>query len=563
MRFLQKFSIGFLIFVLAANGTFAWFDDVDDELAPNVIEFLRENGVGESTQNFYPRRPVELAEFLVMGLALAGVAENDLPSVNTPTRFTDISSENWFARQVAFAEELGILTSVKGNRLVPRRTLRKGEATTLGLKIFGIGVAPTTDSEDFGFADLRTSHRLFREISRALKMGVIEPTSDAKFGTTEIFTRADAANLFFELANYHEGATIVIQNGISSIPNWMLFETIWDQIEAKFLFEENIDESEMMYSALDGLVDSLGDPYSDFLPPAETSSTSGNLDGEVEGIGAYLSVTEDGEVLIVSPIAGSPAEAAGLKAGDIIVGVDGQSIANFSSDEAATLIRGKAGTNVELTIRRENAERKISVVRAKVTIKSIETTFRNNVVVVKIAQFTAPTVPEFAEAATEILANHPRGIILDLRNNGGGLVNSAVAVLSHFLPKGGLVATQKHRTGLESRDIEYRTNEDPDLNNLKIVVLVNRGTASASEIVAAALRDNNLATIVGETTFGKGTVQEINFFGDGTALKMTVARWLSPNEDEIQSVGIAPDFEIVDDEATTKDEALEKALSLF
>ena len=197
------------------------------------------------------------------------------------------------------------------------------------------------------------------------------------------------------------------------------------------------------------------------------------------------------------------------------------------------------------------------------TIKSVDTTFRNNVAIVKIAQFTAPMVLEFAEAATEILANHPRGIILDLRNNGGGLVNSAVAVLSHFLPKGGLVATQKHRTGLESRDIEYRTNEDPDLNNFKIVVLVNRGTASASEIVAAALRDNNLATIVGETTFGKGTLQELNLFDDGTSLKMTVARWLSPNDDEIQGVGISPDFRIVDDETTTKDEALEKALSLF
>jgi len=201
MRFLQKFSIGFLIFVLAANGTFAWFDDVDDELAPNVIEFLLENGVGEATQKFYPNRPVKLADFLVMGLALAGVEENDLPSV-------------------------------KGDRLIPRprRTLRKGEATALGLKIFGIGVAPTTDSEDFDFADLRTSHRFFLEISHALKMGVIEPTSDAKFGTTEIFTRADAANLFFKLANLN-------------IPNPMLFEIIWDrdQIEANFLFKENID----------------------------------------------------------------------------------------------------------------------------------------------------------------------------------------------------------------------------------------------------------------------------------------------------------------------------------
>ena len=563
MRFLQKLSIGFLIFVIGANSTFAWFDDVGDELAPNVIEFLQENGVGESTQKFYPRRPIELAEFLAMGLALAGVAESDLPAANTPTRFTDISSADWFARQVAFAEELGILASVKGDRLVPRRTLRKGEATALGLKIFGIGVAPATDTEEFGFDDLRPSHRLFREISRALKMGVIEPTSDSNFGMMERFTRADAANLFFELANFHEGSTIIIRNGISSIPNWMLFEAIWKQIESKFLFEENIDESKMMYSALDGLVDSLGDPYSDFLPPEETAATTGDLDGEFEGIGAYLSVSEEGEVLVVSPIAGSPAEAAGVKAGDIIIGVDGQSIQDFSSDQAAKLIRGPAGSTVELTIRRDGAERKISVTRAKVTIKSVETIFQNNVAIVKIAQFTAPTVPEFATAAAEIVAHRPSGIILDLRNNGGGLVNSAVAVMSHFLPKNGLVASQKHRAGLENRDIEYRTSADPDLNNFKIVVLVNRGTASASEIVAAALRDNDLATIVGETTFGKGTVQEINFFADGTALKMTVARWLSPNEEEIQGVGIAPDVEVVDDEATEKDEPLEKALSLF
>jgi len=534
MQFFRKFFVSLLIFVVLASPTFAWFDDVTDELAPNVIEFLRNSGVGESTQKFYPKRPVEFSEFLVMGLATAGVEKDDLPSTNTPIRFTDVSSENWFAQYIAKAEELGILANVKSKRLVPRRTLRKGEAVSLGLKIFGIGIPPATIKEDFGFDDLRSSHRLFREISHALKMGVIEPTSENKFGMTDVFTRADAAVLFFELANYHEGATIIIQNGISSIPNWMLFETIWGQIENKFLFEENVDELEMMYSALDGLVDSLDDPYSDFLPPAETTATNRSLEGEVEGIGAYLSINKNGEILIVSPISGSPAEAAGLKAGDVIIGVDGQSIANFSSDEAAALIRGEAGSKVELTIRRGEVEKKISVVRAKVIIKSVETIFRDNIAIVKIAQFTASTASEFIEATSTVLANRPNGIILDLRNNGGGLVNSAVAVLSHFLPKGGIVATQRHSTKLENQDIKYRTSENPDLNNFKIVVLVNRGTASASEIVTVALQDHGLATVVGETTFGKGTVQEINFFGDGTALKLTVAHWLSPKEKKIQ-----------------------------
>ena len=563
MQNLRKIFLSFLAFLFATNPAFAVFNDVeDDELAPEVIEFLREHKIGEATPNFYPRRPVELAEFLAMGLAAAGVERNDLLT-SAATRFTDVPSGSWFAPYVYEAEQLGILDDFRGYKLLPRRALHKGEAVALGLEIFGVGIPPAALDEEFGFQDLRERHRLARPLFQALKMGLVEPVSDEHFGVTRRFTRAEAAQLFYNIAHASAGTTVIIRSGVPRIPGWPLFETVWKDVQNKFLFEENVDDNEMMYSALDGLIDSLDDPHSDFLTPQKAQAATTDLAGEIEGIGAYLSTNDDGTVVIVAPISGSPAEAAGLLAGDIITRVDGESIAGFSADEAAQLIRGEAGTQVVLTVRRNGVEKDFSVTRAKVQIKSVELKFRNEVAIVKIAQFTSPTAGEFATAIEDILASRARGIILDLRNNGGGLVNSAVAVLSHFLPQGAIVVTQRHRGDLASRDVAYRTETAPDLNDYKIAVLVNRGTASASEIVASALQDHGLATVVGEQTFGKGTVQEISFFGDGTALKLTIAHWLSPKQQPIQDEGVTPEFISIDDPETQLDEALERALDLF
>ncbi|MCF7836314.1 S-layer homology domain-containing protein [Candidatus Gracilibacteria bacterium] len=566
MQFFRKLFLTFLILVLAGNSTFAVFADVkNDEIAPEVIEFLRASGIGEATENFYPKRPISLAEFLAMGLTAAGITEEDLTK-NSTSRFSDVPSEIWFAPFIAEAEKLNLLEGFRGENLLPNRPVNRGEAAQLGLGIFGIGVPVKLSEEEFGFRDVGQKHRLARFIFRAVKMGVINPETDDEFGVTRRMNRAEAAEFFYNLANFKEGGetTIIINNGLSQIPNWQLFETIWKEAKNKFLFKENLNDGKMLNSALAGLVDSLGDPYSEFYTPEQTQLQTSNLSGEIEGIGVFIEKDlEDRGLLIVAPIFSSPADRVGLRAGDIITAVDDKSLVGLPLEDAANLTRGPSGTTARYRILRDGQKFVVEIIREKIKIDSVSLEFKDNIAVVDLNQFTAALPEDFAEITEKIKKQHPRGIILDLRNNGGGLVNSAVDLLGYFLPEGAIVASQEFREGLENRNLDYRTERKPTLQGFRTLVLVNKGSASASEIVAAALQDHNVASVVGEQTFGKGTVQEISFFENGTALKLTVAHWLSPRKQPIQDFGVTPDFEAVDNPETPMDEALNRTLELF
>ena len=219
---------------------------------------------------------------------------------------------------------------------------------------------------------------------------------------------------------------------------------------------------------------------------------------------------------------------------------------------------------MNLKILRDDKELDFSVTRELVEFDSVTLEFKNNIAVISMSQFGSNTSAEFAEIVEKIIAWRPKGIVFDLRNNGGGLLNTAVNVLGYFLPENSIAAKSHYRDDLKNLNIDYRTTREPTLGNFKTTVLINKGSASASEIVAATLQDYDKATIVGEISYGKGTVQELSFFSDGTALKLTVAHWLSPNEQAIEGNGVTPDIEAVDDEDTENvDEALEQALRLF
>ena len=295
MFYFRRLFLSFLIFLLAGNSTLATFNDIkNNELRPEVIEFLRELGIGDSTENFYPRRPISLVEFLAMGLTSAGV--KDLPK-NVASKFVDIDNEDWFHPFVVKAEKLGLLEDFRGKKLLPKRSLTRGETVKLGLEIFGIGVPLTPPDEEFGFQDVRKSHLLARFIFRAVKMGAIDPETDNKFGITRRVNRAEEAQLFYNLANLsaeqagfpeESATTIIIQNGTSYVPGWPLFETVWRETTEKFLFEKNLNEQKMLHEALQGAIGSLGDTHSEFYTPEQTRLQTGNLSGEIEGIGVYI-----------------------------------------------------------------------------------------------------------------------------------------------------------------------------------------------------------------------------------------------------------------------------------
>jgi carboxyl-terminal processing protease len=560
----RKIFLSFIAFSFVANSAFAVFDDVaEGEFEPAVIEWLRSKKIGDTQANFYPRRPITLAEFLAMGLTAAGIEEQALVK-NIDSKFTDVGVGDWFNPFVVEAEKLRLLEGFRGERLLPNRPMNRGEAVQLSLEIFGIGVPLTLPDEEFGFRDVRESHRLARFIFRAVKMGVIDPESDDAFGVTRRVSRAEAAQLFYNLANFEEGPQIIIQSGTSRIPGWPLFETVWREAQDKFLHADQISDSKMLHSALQGVVDSLEDPYSEFYTPEQTRIQTSDLSGEIEGIGVYIEKdSEDRGVLVVAPLFNSPADQAGLRTGDVIIAVDGKSLAGLPLMEATNLTRGPAATTGTYTILRGDKKFDVQILRQKIKIDSISVEFKNRIAIVDINQFTSTLPKDFAKIAEQIKQQRPLGIVIDLRNNGGGLVTSAVDLLGYFLPESAIVAHQEFRPGLESRNVKYNTKRAPTLDGFRTLVLVNQGTASASEIVAAALQDHNLGTVVGEQTFGKGTVQEISFFENGTALKLTVAHWLSPRRQPIQDFGVTPDFEAVDNPDTPLDEAIERVLEMF
>lgn len=340
-----------------------------------------------------------------------------------------------------------------------------------------------------------------------------------------------------------------------------IFWNAWDKVTEKYV--GTIDYQQMVYGAIKGMVDSLGDPYSSFMKPNETQNFMQDLSGKVSGIGAEIDLV-DNKLLIVSPIAGSPAEKAGLKPQDQILKINDESTDNMALDVAVSKIRGKAGTKVNLTINRTGFSQPqvLEITREEITIKSVNWEMKpNNIAYIKISQFGDDTVPLMQQAAKDINDKHPKAIILDLRGNPGGYLDGAVDVASLFMPSG-VVVKEKDKNG---NITENKTTLDPILKDYKVIVLVNGGSASASEIVAGALQDAGKATLVGEKTFGKGSVQELENLPGGATLRITIAKWLTPKGRTIDKVGLEPDIQVglsEDDAKANRDPQLDKALEL-
>ncbi len=308
------------------------------------------------------------------------------------------------------------------------------------------------------------------------------------------------------------------------------------------------DMKELIYGALNGMLSSL-DPFSAFFPPEKYKEFMQETEGEFGGIGIEISM-EKGRPIVVAPIEGTPAYRAGLRAGDVIIAVDGEDTFGKSLLEIVRKIRGKPGTKVTLTIMRKGAEKpfKVEITRAIIKIESVKWTKYEDLGYIKIIQFQHNTSADLRKAVRDLLNQGIRGIILDLRNNPGGLLSEAVKVSDVFLPEGKLIVYTKGRGGEEDKYF----SKDPPLvpEDMPVVVLINKGSASASEIVTGALKDHGRATVVGEKSFGKASVQNIIPLEDGSALKLTVAYYYTPNGNLIHKKGITPDVQVSMDEKT-------------
>jgi len=342
-----------------------------------------------------------------------------------------------------------------------------------------------------------------------------------------------------------------------------LFWETWNGMEENYLYKEKLNVEDQVYGAIKGMIRSLGDPYTVFMTPDETKKFEENIAGEFEGIGAEIAIRKK-QLIIVTPLKGSPAQMAGLKSGDVIYKINDEPTHDLSIDEAVMKIRGPKGEKVVLSIIREEEQNplEITIVRDNIVVKTLEWEMNDDVAVMSLAQFGTDIVSDFQAATAEILLQSPRGIILDLRNNGGGLLDACVQIASEFLDQEIIVRTKGRKFG-DSGDI--MSGRNGVFLEMPLIVLVNQGSASASEIFAGAVQDHKRGLLLGTKTFGKGSVQNVIPLSDGSSLKVTIAEWLTPDGKSIHEVGIDPDeiIEITDEDFKEGiDTVLRRALDL-
>ena len=364
------------------------------------------------------------------------------------------------------------------------------------------------------------------------------------------------------------------------------FWVVWQKLEENYYDKSKLDQQKMLNGAISGLVGSIGDPFTLYLPPVQNTDFKQGLAGQFSGIGAELGM-KDKDIIVISPLDGSPAEKAGIKAGDIILNVDKESVASWDLAKAVDKIRGVKGTKVTLTVIHKDTQKQvdITITRDVITVKSVAMDIRTakcsngnctllgktdscsgadctDYAYIRLSQFGDNTNQEWLALAKQLSDeikkdSKVKGIVFDLRNNPGGYLTDATFIASEFLPKGTVVVSEDNG----NQQSQMTAERDGLLLNPKLVVLINKGSASASEIVAGALRDNKRAILVGEISFGKGTVQEAEDLGDGAGLHVTIAKWLTPNGTWVNQKGLTPDVSVaLNPKDPSEDTQLEKAV---
>lgn len=350
--------------------------------------------------------------------------------------------------------------------------------------------------------------------------------------------------------------------------DFKLFWDTWDLVSRTYLDKKAIDPTKLFYGAISGMVSALGDPYTVFLPPQQQKFSKEELSGTFEGVGIQLGFNKDKRLVVVAPLAGTPAQRAGIQPQDVIVKIDDKDTTNMTLPEAVTLIRGSKGTQVTLTIFREGESdtRDFTLIRDSILVKSVEVSFRETksgkkVAVIKLSRFVERTKEEWNEAVANLLSSNSEAVVLDLRNNPGGFLDGAVFIASEFLDGGDVVLQEDS----EGKRIAFKANKAGKLTKIPMNILINKGSASASEIVAGALQDRKRAQLLGEKSFGKGTIQEAQDLEGGAGIHITVAKWLTPDGRWVNdSQGLDPDVTIeADKEDATNDPQLDKVVELL
>lgn len=342
-----------------------------------------------------------------------------------------------------------------------------------------------------------------------------------------------------------------------------VLEEALEILKNRYIRPEELDSAGLLWGAIRGMIEAETDPYTTFFSPEEAKRFSEDISGHFEGIGAEIGF-RNGFLTVVAPLKGTPADAAGLQSGDVIVSVDGESTEKMTLEEAVLKIRGLAGTSVSLLISRQGEPpQEISIVRARIDVAPLELRFEDDIAIIDLRSFTAETANAMQSAAAEITRRNARGIIVDVRNNPGGLLDQAIHVSGFFLQQDSVVVIERRRG---ENDMIHYSPGPGILSDIPTVVLTNEGTASAAEILAGALRDIRNIRLIGTETFGKGSIQELIEMRSGARLKITVGEWRTPSGTPLGTVGLVPDTEVAltpEEREAKRDPQMDAAKAVF
>ncbi len=349
--------------------------------------------------------------------------------------------------------------------------------------------------------------------------------------------------------------------------DFSLFWTVFNSIPQKYFDKSAINAQKMMYGAVSGMVQSLGDPYTSFLDPDQNKAIRSEIAGSYEGVGIEIGFDKDNRMVVITPLKGTPAEKEGVLPNDVIAKIDDHDTFNMTLPRAVDLIRGQAGTSITITFVRSGVDKPIvkTIQRASINVKSVDVEYRDvkggQVALIHVSRFGEKTDNEWDTAVTEVIGRNVKGVIVDMRNNPGGLLTSSVHLASDFV--NGTVVKQEYSDGTTT---SLPTDHAGRLSKIPMVVLVNGGSASAAEIFSGAIQDARRGKIVGEKTFGKGTVQDVVDLPGGSGLHVTIAKWLTPKGNSIHHLGITPDVVVTmtqDDRTAGRDPQLDEALEIL
>ncbi len=558
------YILSLLVFVFSFNISSAFFSDVPaSHKYFKEINFLDNNLFLGSESKYRPDDNItrlELIEYLIRYTEL----ECKDPGLKNP--YKDISDDNPKLPYVLKSYELGI--SPLSSNFSPDRKINRFEMIKTILYLEGIPT-PKYNKDSIKYTDINPDSYYMPFVKKAIELNLIKPHKNNTLGLFQKVTKGEFAYALYNLIIYKQDYDFYLNkrdkkitikdNTTNRIPKSDILDDVYDAIINNHVSSNDLtekDKEDLIYSAIKGMVKYLGDKHTQFLSPEEADALRITLNNELEGIGAYLNKDDD-NIFVVAPIKGSPADKAGIEAGDIILSINGESTKNMSVHKAVNLIQGESGSIVKLEIKRDDKNIFFEVKREKINVSSVILEMdEDNIAHIIVTQFSSDTNKEFKKTVEEIKKIRPKGIILDFRNNPGGYLDSAVNMLSYFLNKNEIAVIVKY----SNNSNEYKSLGFEDLKNYKTVVMGNKGTASAAEIVMGTLIETLKTPFVGTKTYGKGTVQELNYFDDGSSLKLTIAKWLTPDGIWFDHNGINPNYEISDNPKTKEiDEAYEKA----